>query len=134
MGNGLPNPTGGTGQPVYPWRGRMTASIAPGLPGTADGTVTMRSEINALCGGTLVSDVVVSGDSVGWLGGDEGYRRFVLHHAALAIAAGGVDGFVIGSEMIGLTRLRTKPARFRSSNSSCSSRQIPRRCWAVRQR
>jgi hypothetical protein len=111
-GNGLPNPTGGTGQPVYPWRGRMTASIAPGLPGTPDGTAIMRSEINALCGGTLVSDVAVSGDSVGWLGGDEGYRRFVLHHAALAIAAGGVDGFVIGSEMIGLTRLRDETGAF----------------------
>lgn len=111
-GNGLPNPSGGTGQPVYPWRGRMTASIAPGEPGTPDGTAAMRSEINALCGGTLVSDVVVSGDSVAWLGGDEGYRRFILHHAALAIAAGGVDGFVIGSEMIGLTRLRDEAGAF----------------------
>lgn len=111
-GNGLPNPGSGTGQPVYPWRGRMSASIAPGLPGTPDGTATMRAEIDALCGGTLVSDVVVSGDSVVWTGGDEGYRRFILHHAALAIAAGGVDGFVIGSEMIGLTRLRDETGAF----------------------
>lgn len=110
--NGLPNPGGGTGQPVYPWRGRMSASIAPGQPGSPDGTAAMRAEINALCGGTLVSDVVVSGDSVSWLGGDEGYRRFILHHAALAIAAGGVDGFVIGSEMIGLTRLRDETGAF----------------------
>mgnify|MGYP003735116957 FL=1 len=111
-GNGLPNPCGGTGQPVYPWRGRMSASVAPGLPGSPDGTAAMRAEINALCGGTLVADVVVSGDSVSWLGGDEGYRRFVLHHAALAIAAGGVDGFVIGSEMIGLTRLSDEIGAF----------------------
>ncbi|MEM5473425.1 glycoside hydrolase/phage tail family protein [Hoeflea sp. AS60] len=111
-GNSLPNPGGGSGQSVYPWRGRMTASVAPGRPGTPNGTAAMRSEINALCGATLVSDVVVSGDSVNWAGGDEGYRRFILHHAGLAIAAGGVDGFVIGSEMIGLTRLRDESGAF----------------------
>ena len=111
-GNGLPNPAGGSGQPVYPWRGRMNASVAPGVPGTPDGTAAMRSEINALCGETLVSNVAVSGDTVSWLGGDDGYRRFILHHAALAIAAGGVDGFVIGSEMIGLTRLRDETGAF----------------------
>lgn len=111
-GNALPNPTGGDSQPVYPWRGRMTASIAPGMPGTPNATEAMRSEIDGLCGATLVSDVVVSGDSVNWPGGDEGYRRFILHHAALAQAAGGVDGFVIGSEMIGLTRLSDQTGAF----------------------
>lgn len=111
-GNALPNPSGVTGQPVYPWRGRMTASVAPGEPGSPDGTAAMRAEINALCGGTLVSDIVVSGDGVSWPGGDEGYRHFILHHAALAVAAGGVDGFVIGSEMIGLTRLRDETGAF----------------------
>ncbi|WP_417417476.1 baseplate multidomain protein megatron [Hoeflea sp.] len=111
-GNGLPNPGGGTGQPVYPWRGRMTASVAPGLPGTPEGTAAMRSEITGLCGETLVSDIGVTGDSVSWSGRDDGYRRFILHHAALAIAAGGVDGFVIGSEMIGLTRLRDESGAF----------------------
>jgi hypothetical protein len=49
---------------------------------------------------------------VSWLGGDDGYRRFVLHHAALAQAAGGVDGFVIGSEMVGLTPLRDESGAF----------------------
>ena len=34
------------------------------------------------------------------------FRRMVLHHAALAMAAGGVDTFVIGSELVGLTRVR----------------------------
>ena len=47
-----------------------------------------------------------------WGGGDDGYRRFILHHAVLASAAGGVDGFVIGSEMIGLTRLRDETGAF----------------------
>ena len=111
-GNGLDDPGGGAEQPAYPWRGRMTASPAPGLPGSPDGTAAMRAEIETLCGATQASDLVVSGDSVGWTGGDEGYRRFVLHHAGLALAAGGVDGFVIGSEMIGLTRLRDDTGAF----------------------
>ncbi|MCP5804493.1 hypothetical protein NL322_28355, partial [Klebsiella pneumoniae] len=33
-GNTLPDPwTGNTGQPVYPWRGRITCNPAPGRPG-----------------------------------------------------------------------------------------------------
>lgn len=111
-GNALPAPDGGAGQPAYPWRGRMTASVAPGLPGTPDGTAAMRSEIAGLCGATLASHFGVAGYSVSWGGGDDGYRRFILHHAALASAAGGVDGFVIGSEMIGLTRLRDETGAF----------------------
>ncbi|CAM4035492.1 baseplate multidomain protein megatron [Palleronia rufa] len=34
------------------------------------------------------------------------YRRFILHYAHLCAAAGGVDSFCIGSEMVGLTQLR----------------------------
>lgn len=111
-GNGLPDPQGAGEQPVYPWRGRITALPAPGLPGSPDGTAAIRSDIDALCGQTLVSDLAVTGDTVSWTGGDEGYRRLVLHHAALAVAAGGVDGFVVGSEMKGLTRLRDQSGAF----------------------
>ncbi|MEO1139178.1 MAG: glycoside hydrolase TIM-barrel-like domain-containing protein [Pseudomonadota bacterium] len=40
-------------------------------------------------------------------GPDEwGYRRFILHQAALCAAAGGVESFCIGSEMRGLTQIR----------------------------
>ncbi|MCQ0091524.1 glycoside hydrolase TIM-barrel-like domain-containing protein [Roseovarius sp. M141] len=40
-------------------------------------------------------------------GPDEwGYRRFILHNAALCAAAGGVESFCIGSEMRGLTQIR----------------------------
>lgn len=31
-----PDPYGGAAQAAYPWRGRMTASIAPGRTGTPD--------------------------------------------------------------------------------------------------
>ncbi|PTT74187.1 hypothetical protein DBR41_27565, partial [Pseudomonas sp. HMWF010] len=39
-------------------------------------------------------------------GADWGYRRMVLHAAALAQLAGGVDGFLIGSELRSLTAVR----------------------------
>ncbi len=40
------------------------------------------------------------------MGGSWGYRRFVLHQAHLAAEAGGVEAFLVGSEMRGLTRVR----------------------------
>ncbi|MCZ4354191.1 glycoside hydrolase TIM-barrel-like domain-containing protein [Roseovarius aestuarii] len=44
---------------------------------------------------------------VSYAGPDEwGYRRFILHMAALCKAAGGVESFCIGSEMRGLTQIR----------------------------
>ncbi|MBC7279853.1 glycoside hydrolase/phage tail family protein [Hoeflea sp.] len=109
-GNGLLDPNGAAEQPAYPWRGRITASPAPGLAGTPDGTAAMRTEIEAMSGGMAAADFTVAGDGISWAGGDEGYRRFVLHHAALALAA--VDGFVIGSEITGLTRLRDETGAF----------------------
>ena len=110
--NGHEDPNGGEEQPSYPWRGRITANPAPGRPGTPDGTEAMRTDIEALSGGMESADFIVAAGSVSWTGGDEGYRRFVLHHAALAMAAGGVDGFIIGSEMTGLTRLRDETGAF----------------------
>ena len=35
------------------------------------------------------------------------FRRFILHYAHLCKAAGGVDAFLIGSELRGLTTLRS---------------------------
>ena len=61
----------------------------------------------------------VSGQSVSWSGGDEGYRRMILHHAALAIAAGGVDGFLIGSELRGLTSLADETGGFPFVDALC---------------
>jgi GTA TIM-barrel-like domain len=49
----------------------------------------------------------VSGGQVNYAGPNEwSYRRFVLHLAALAKAAGGVDAFLVGSELIGVSRVR----------------------------
>lgn len=84
--NALPNPYGGTGQPAYPWRGRVTCDPAPGRPGSVDKTAGAAAQ---------VADFVAGG-----------YREMVLHYAGLAEAAGGVDALLIGSELVGLTTVR----------------------------
>ncbi len=58
-------------------------------------------------GTAAVSDWSVSGETVTYTGPNEWrYRRFILHYAHLCKAAGGVDTFVIGSEMRGVTWVR----------------------------
>ncbi|MFN3671542.1 MAG: glycoside hydrolase/phage tail family protein [Bosea sp. (in: a-proteobacteria)] len=95
-GNALPDPVSGApGQPRYPWRGRITAS----------GDVT--AQVAAFLGSVGPGDMAVAGGSVTCAKPQEwSLRRLVLHYAALAQAAGGVDGFIIGSELVGLTHLR----------------------------
>jgi GTA TIM-barrel-like domain/Putative phage tail protein len=107
-GNTLPDPwTGVAGQPPYPWRGRISCYPAPGQAGTVDSTAAADNQIAALAGTCLPGHFTVSGDSVVYAGPDEWtLRRQVLHMAALAQAAGGVDAFVLASELIGLTRVR----------------------------
>jgi hypothetical protein len=90
-GNSLPDPYGGTGQPPYPWRGRITCHPAPGRPGSPDGTNAAATQIAQ------------------WFTQAWGYEKFILHYAGLAQQAGGVDGFILGSELIGLTRVRSSP-------------------------
>ena len=98
-GNGLPDPrTGAAGQPPYPWRGRITCDPAPGRPGSVDGTGAAADQVAAFFGGAGA--------------GDWSFRRLIHHCAALAAEAGGVDGFVIGSELIGLTRIRSAPGTY----------------------
>jgi GTA TIM-barrel-like domain/Putative phage tail protein len=62
-------------------------------PGTPDGTGAAQAQLDAF------SRV---GDPDAW-----SYRRMVLHYAGLAASAGGVDAFLIGSELRGLTRVRS---------------------------
>jgi hypothetical protein len=85
VGNGLPDPYGGTEQAAYPWRGRITCHPAPGQPGTPDQTAAASGQVASFAAS---------------------YRQMVLHYAGLAVAAGGVDTLIIGSEMRGLTTVR----------------------------
>ncbi|MFN8828644.1 MAG: glycoside hydrolase/phage tail family protein [Labrys sp. (in: a-proteobacteria)] len=107
--NGRVDPwSGAADQPAYPWRGRITCDPAPGRAGTVDGTAAAATQIAAFFGTAQPAHFAGSGDTVNYSGPSEWrYRRFVLHMAALAEAAGGVDTFVIGSELIGLTRVRS---------------------------
>ncbi|MEJ8473963.1 baseplate multidomain protein megatron [Roseibium algae] len=92
-GNGLTDPYGGAEQASYPWRGR----IAPASD--AD------NEAAAFLGSAVAADFSVSGDTVSYSGSAEwSYRRHILHLAHLAEIAGGVDAFLIGSELRGLTQ------------------------------
>ncbi|MCA8900292.1 MAG: glycoside hydrolase/phage tail family protein [Hyphomonas sp.] len=70
----------------FPWRGRITVA--------ADGTASARSEINS------------------FVYGAKGFRRFILHYAGLCAEAGGVEAFLIGSEMVGLSRVRDETGAF----------------------
>ncbi|WP_287882887.1 glycoside hydrolase TIM-barrel-like domain-containing protein [Paracoccus sp. (in: a-proteobacteria)] len=111
-GNTLPDPysdnAAASGQPVLPWRGRITCSPAAGSAGTVDKTGPAAAQVAAFFGNAQPSDFSVSGDSVTWTGGaDWGFRRMILHYAHLCAAAGGVDAFLIGSEMRGLTQIRS---------------------------
>jgi hypothetical protein len=91
-GNALTDPwTGAASQPPHPWRGRITCDPAPGQPGSPDGTAAAADQIDA------------------FFSGEWGYRRMILHYAELAADAGGVDAFLIGSELRSLTRVRSAP-------------------------
>ncbi|MEM1388340.1 MAG: glycoside hydrolase/phage tail family protein [Pseudomonadota bacterium] len=107
-GNSLPDPwTGASGQPALPWRGRITTALAPGQPGSSDGSAAADAEVAAFFGTAQVSDFAVSGDSVSYTGSAEwSFRRMILHYAHLCAAAGGVEAFCIGSEMRSLTQIR----------------------------
>ncbi len=121
-GNALPDPYGRSEQPGYPWRGRITADPAPMLPGSADRTAAARAQIDAFCGSALRTEFAANDDTVAFSGsaGDWGFRRLILHYAHLAVRAGGVDAFLIGSEMRGLSTLRDEADAFPFVEQLCA--------------
>ena len=112
-GNTLPNPytdnAASLGQPTFPWRGRITCSPAAGSAGTVDKRTAAEAQVAALFGSAIPGDFSVAGGNVRWTGAasEWGLRRMILHYAHLCKAAGGVDAFLIGSEMPGLTTIRS---------------------------
>ena len=106
-GNGLPDPHGGAEQAAYPWRGRITGSSGVDKTSAAD------TEVAAFFGAAAPGDFSHADGVVAYSGPDEwSYRRFILANAHLAEAAGGVDGFLIGSELVGLTTLRSDASTY----------------------
>jgi hypothetical protein len=109
-GNDLPDPYGGARQAAFPWRGRITLDVAPGLPGSADKQAAAAAQVADFFGTASAADFSVSGGKVVYRGPAEwSWRRFVLHMAALGAAAGGVEAICIGSELRGLTTIRSGP-------------------------
>lgn len=84
VSNGRPDPYGAAQQASYPWRGRITCHPAAGFAGSPDGTAAAASQVAAFL---------------------PGYRAMILHYAQLA-AQTGVEAFLIGSEMRGMTTVR----------------------------
>jgi hypothetical protein len=120
-GNALPNPYGGTGQASYPWRGEITCHPAAGVSGSVDKTAAAGSQVSAFFGAANAAQFSSAGDLVHFSGGaDWAYRRFILHYAKLAAVAGGVDGFLLGSELRGLTRIRSSADAFPSVSALVS--------------
>ncbi|MEO1015290.1 MAG: glycoside hydrolase/phage tail family protein [Pseudomonadota bacterium] len=98
-GNGLPDPYGGAEQSAFPWRGRI---VSP-----SDGAAGAGADIAAFFGAATAGDFSIAGDAVSYAGPDEwSFRRFVLHYAHLCALAGGVEAFILGSELRGLTTTR----------------------------
>ena len=121
-GNLLPDPYGGIAQAAYPWRGEITCHPAVGVPGSVDKTAAAGAQAAAFFGSASAGQFTSSGDVVHFSGGgDWTYRRFILHYAKLAATAGGVDGFLIGSELRGLTRIRSGAETFPGVLSACQS-------------
>lgn len=112
-GNTLPNPysanAASSGQPTFPWRGRITCSPAAGFAGTVDKTAAAATQVAAFFGTAAPGQFAVAGTQVSFTGTptDWGWRRMVLHYAHLCAAAGGVDAFLVGSELRGLTWVRS---------------------------
>jgi hypothetical protein len=106
-GNGLSDPWGGAEQAAFPWRGRVTGEIAPGLAGSTDQSAQNGVDCLAFFGTVKATDFAVTNGVVHYSGPQEwSYARYILHSAALCAAAGGVDAFCIGSELRGVTRMR----------------------------
>ncbi|MEO1423460.1 MAG: glycoside hydrolase/phage tail family protein [Pseudomonadota bacterium] len=106
-GSGLSDPWSDGEQGAFPWRGRITTSIAPGRSGTPDLTATAAAEVAAFVGEARPWHFDWVDGAMAYSGPFEwSLRRFILHYARLCAVAGGVDAFCIGSEFRGLTHIR----------------------------
>ena len=83
--------------PGFPWRGRITGNAA---------------DVGGFFGSTSASDYSVGSGVDHHRTAENGFRNFILSHANLARRAGGIDRFVMGSEMIGLTTIRDAKNNF----------------------
>jgi hypothetical protein len=87
----------------YPWRGRITLA---GADISAAATAAVTGFLGSASASQFTRDtgaltVAYAGAPTDWT-----FRRMILHYANLCVVAGGVDLFLIGSELRGLETLR----------------------------
>lgn len=89
--------------PGFPWRGRLA-------PYSGAGTRAARDDIERFFGLAEPRDFTIAGGEVLYSGPNEfSFRRFILHYAHLCKLAGGVESFLLGSELRELTTSRVGP-------------------------
>jgi hypothetical protein len=105
-GNSLPDPwSGNTGQPPYPWRGRITCDPAPGQPGSVDKTSAAASQVDAFFGTVAAADITVSMDG--------GTGSVTTGYSGRTSGGSGVSSCTTPSSARPSTR--SMPARFKDS-------------------
>ena len=82
----------------YPWRGRISGS---------DKVVAATTQVVNFVGSAATAQFSNGANTINFSGSEWSYRRMVLHYAKLCAMAGGVDAFLIGSELRALTTLRS---------------------------
>ena len=113
QGNNLADPYGKAAQSIYPWRGEITCHPAIGMPGSVDKSSDATSQLATFFGAVSRANFTAGSQGVHYSGPSEfSYRRFILHYMYLCQVAGGVDQFLIGSEMPALTRIRDENGAF----------------------
>ena len=72
------------------------------------------TQVASFFGAATPAQFAISGDTVSWTGpsGDWGLRRMILHYASLCAVAGGVEPFLIGTQMRGLTTIRSSASAY----------------------
>ncbi len=106
--------------PGFPWRGRIAY---PGPDISAEATTAAASFLGSASPAQFLRDPVNL--TVGYTGSstDYSFRRMILHYANLCVVAGGVDLFLLGSELRGLETIRG-PAWTKAGSVDGSGRAI----------
>ncbi len=103
--NNLSAPDGAPSQPAFPWRGRITP--------VSDKSAAAAAEVAAFFGTAAPSHFTAANGAVGYHGPAEwSFRRMILHYAHLCALAGGVEAFLLGSELRGLLKTRDGAGNF----------------------
>ncbi|MFO1167549.1 MAG: glycoside hydrolase/phage tail family protein [Rhodoblastus sp.] len=104
--NALQDPwTGAAAQPAYPWRGRIVVRSR-----ARPARDRRRDCCCGYAGGRVLRSMTPGR-------GEWSYRRFILHYADLCVQAGGVDAFLVGSELVSLTRVRSSSGVYPAANA-----------------